>query len=81
MEVGVAKAKDSFSELIDRAEAGEVVTITRHGRAVATLSPAQAHPTRAEMDTWLADLKARRSEMPTLTSEEIVAAVHEGRRY
>lgn len=37
-EIGVAQAKAHLSELLDRVEAGETVTITRHGRAVARLS-------------------------------------------
>lgn len=35
----VATAKDSFSELIDRARAGEEVVITRRGQVVAELCP------------------------------------------
>jgi prevent-host-death family protein len=40
-EVGVLEAKTHLSALLDAVEKdGETVTITRHGRAVATLSPA-----------------------------------------
>ncbi|MEA3018335.1 MAG: Antitoxin Phd YefM, type toxin-antitoxin system [Sphingomonadales bacterium] len=39
-EFGVADAKARFSELLARAEAGESITISRHGRAVAKLIPA-----------------------------------------
>ncbi len=81
MEVGVAKAKDSFSQLIDRAEAGEVVTITRHGRAVVTLSPAQSRPTREEAERIFRELSAYRDQMPKLTDDDIVALINEGRRY
>ena len=81
MEVGVAKAKDSFSELLDRAEAGEVVTITRHGRAVAMLSPARRTPTREEAERVFRELEPFRDEMPKLTAEDIVAAINEGRRF
>ena len=38
MNVPIAEAKASLSELIRRAEAGETVTITRHGKPVAELS-------------------------------------------
>jgi prevent-host-death family protein len=37
--VTVVEAKAHLSELLDKVEAGEPVVITRHGRAVATLSP------------------------------------------
>jgi prevent-host-death family protein len=35
--INVYAAKTSFSSLIDRAEAGEEIVITRHGRPVARL--------------------------------------------
>ncbi len=37
--VSVVEAKDRLSALISAAEAGETVTITRHGRPVAELRP------------------------------------------
>lgn len=41
-EVGVYDARTSFSKLLDRAERGEEIVITRHGRPVALLGPAPA---------------------------------------
>ena len=38
--ISVADAKAHLSELIDRAESGEQIVITRHGRPVAQLSAA-----------------------------------------
>lgn len=38
-EVGVFEAKNKLSELLDRVERGERVTITRRGKAVARLMP------------------------------------------
>lgn len=40
--VGIYEAKSRLSELIEQAEAGKEVTITRHGKAVAKLVPVQA---------------------------------------
>lgn len=37
--VGIYEAKSKLSELVEKAEAGQVVTITRHGRPVAKLVP------------------------------------------
>lgn len=37
-EVSVAEAKANLSKILDRVEAGELVTITRRGRAIASLS-------------------------------------------
>jgi prevent-host-death family protein len=39
--VGIYEAKARLSELVEQAEAGRVVTITRHGRSVAKLVPAR----------------------------------------
>lgn len=38
-ELGSAEAKARFSEVLARAEAGETITIRRHGRAVAQIVP------------------------------------------
>jgi prevent-host-death family protein len=38
-EIGVFEAKNRLSELLDRVERGERVTITRRGKPVATLAP------------------------------------------
>lgn len=80
MDVGIAQAKDSFSELIDRAEAGEVVTITRDGRAVVTLNPARGAPASTQMEAWLSELEARRPAMPHLSDDQIVTMVKADRR-
>ncbi|MDB5472378.1 MAG: prevent-host-death protein [Caulobacter sp.] len=38
-EFGVSEAKTNFSALLDQAEAGEDVVITRHGRPIVRLVP------------------------------------------
>jgi prevent-host-death family protein len=53
----VAEAKAKLSELIDRAEQGEGVVITRHGKPVAEIRPVRPAPrriTQADLD-WLAE--------------------------
>lgn len=61
-EYSVAEAKAKLSELIDRAEKGEGVTITRHGKPVVELKPAAvAQPrmiTQADLD-WLAEQRSK----------------------
>jgi prevent-host-death family protein len=56
-EFGVADAKARFSELLARAEAGESITIRRHGRAVAKLVPARSdlspEEKRAAHEKWV----------------------------
>jgi prevent-host-death family protein len=39
MEVGAYEAKTKLSALLDRVEQGEHISISRHGRVVAILSP------------------------------------------
>lgn len=39
MKVGAFEAKTQFSQLLRRVENGETVTITRHGKPVAILTP------------------------------------------
>ena len=61
-EYSVAEAKAKFAELIDRAEQGEAVTITRHGRPVAEVKPAAPAPkrvTQTDLDR-LAERRNRR---------------------
>ena len=42
MRVAVTNAKGQLTELIRRAEAGEEIVLTRHGRAVVRLVPVEA---------------------------------------
>ena len=42
MQFGAFEAKNKLGHLLDLVEAGEEVTITRHGKEVARLVPAQA---------------------------------------
>ncbi len=81
MNVGVAEAKDRLSELIDRAEGGEEVVITRHGRAVATLQPARRKPSREEIAAVLREMDEAKRDLPPISTEEIVASIREGRRF
>jgi prevent-host-death family protein len=46
--VGSFEAKTHLSELLDRVEAGEEVTITRHGSPVAQLVPIRKKSSREE---------------------------------
>lgn len=60
--VTVAQAKAQLSELLNKVEAGEEVTITRRGKAVAQIGPA----TRPRQPLPLAELEALRARMPSL---------------
>lgn len=69
----VAEAKNSLSELIDRALEGEDVVITRHGHPVVELKPVTpaAKPVTVEAVDWLRQRRVGR-RMPR---EDSVTAV------
>ena len=37
--IGIYDAKNKFSELLERVEAGETIGVTRHGKQIALLTP------------------------------------------
>ncbi|MBA3896672.1 MAG: type II toxin-antitoxin system prevent-host-death family antitoxin [Sphingomonadaceae bacterium] len=43
MQVAVSAAKGRLTDLVRRAEAGEEIVLTRHGRAVAGIRPIRRH--------------------------------------
>jgi prevent-host-death family protein len=62
-EIGAYEAKTRFAALLKRVEQGERITITRHGRAVAVLSPAPGSADRTvteAIDEILAFRRGRR---------------------
>lgn len=67
----VAKAKDSLSSLIAKAEAGEEVIITRHGRPAVELRAVEVG--KNDHRAWLDWLKERRDSRPSIniTSMEL----------
>ncbi len=83
-EFAAAEAKARFSELLDRAEAGEEITIRRHGKVVAKLSRPvtdeedaieQRRKSRLEFIEW------RRLHGPTLGPNLTIRdLIDEGRR-
>lgn len=74
----LAQAKDQLSRIVDEALTGEPVTITRHGKPVVTLQPAQvAHRQMRASD--VATLRNRRSARPRLrrTGAALVRAMRD----
>ncbi|MBK8100444.1 MAG: type II toxin-antitoxin system prevent-host-death family antitoxin [Planctomycetes bacterium] len=82
--VGAFDAKTRLSELLDLAERGEVVIITRHGKPVAKLSPCDAVRDSQRINDAISGLLSLRARFlaggPPLTLDEIQAARDEGRR-
>jgi len=61
--VKLTEAKARLGELLDKVEGGEEIVITRHGKAVARLSPVIAPKKPLPLD----DLAKFRASMPSLS--------------
>lgn len=81
-EFAVAEAKARFSELLGRAEAGEEITIKRHGAPVAKLVPVAPTLSREERHRRLVEFQEwRRKHGPILGPDlTIKDLINEGRR-
>ena len=66
----LAQAKDQLSRLIDEALRGEIVTITRHGKPVVTLSPS-APAVRPLTLQYLRDMRRRTQARPSLGADSV----------
>jgi prevent-host-death family protein len=78
-EIGAFEAKTRLSELLVAVEAGEMVTITRHGKPVAWLVPVPRKS--GDGGQLVADVARLRADIGArFTTEEILSARDEGRR-
>ncbi len=79
--VGAFDAKTHFSELLQRAEHGEEIVITRRGKPVARLMPV-ADPRLANASKVIARMRrrAKTTGIKTFDWNEWKAYVEEGRR-
>ncbi len=75
----MAEAKNRLSDLIDRALAGEDVTITRHGRPVAELRSIapEPGPVRPEDIDWLAARVVGSGPVPTCDAGRLVSEMRD----
>jgi prevent-host-death family protein len=62
MNISVSDAKGLLTELVRRAEHGEDIVLTRHGRAVARLVAVVAHPSQADRRAILNAVRAEGRE-------------------
>ncbi len=79
----VTAAKSHFSEIVERAEKGEQLTITRHGKAVAKLVPivdeAAVARRREAVEGWIKYRDEHNITLgPDLTIKQLI---NEGRRF
>ncbi|MDD4890216.1 MAG: type II toxin-antitoxin system prevent-host-death family antitoxin [Phycisphaerae bacterium] len=78
-DVGAYEAKTHFSELLERVENGEEVTITRHGSPVARLVPVRRGNTREARKAAIEAMRqlASGNSLKGLRIKDLIA---EGRR-
>lgn len=80
--VGSYEAKTHLPRLLSQVEKGESITITKRGKPVAVLSPAQQSPQR-DLAAVIADFraysKAQARKHGSLSVREIKAMTEEGR--
>lgn len=80
-EVRTTEAKARLAELLRAVEHGETVAITRRGKAVAHLTPTPEHDVESRRSAVERFRNSRRAwRRIDMTSEEIVALIHEARR-
>jgi prevent-host-death family protein len=79
-EVQASEAKTHLPQLLDEVERGEIIVITRHGRAVARLVP-EAERHQEEIDKAIESIRALRQRTGRITVEELLSARHEGHKY
>lgn len=79
MEIGAYEARTRFAALLQRVERGERISITRHGRVVAVLTPPPGRPDRTVDEAVAGILALRRGRRlgDDLTVRDLVDA---GRR-
>jgi prevent-host-death family protein len=77
--IGAYEAKTHLPRLLVEVADGEAITITKHGVAIAVLSPVRAHPTRTAREA-IAGLRAFRRAHP-LEGLSLRELIDEGRRW
>jgi prevent-host-death family protein len=77
-QVGVYDAKTHLPRLLDEVEAGETITITRHGKPIARLVPVENK--RRSIDETIAAIREFRKRHP-LNGITVKELIEEGRKH
>ena len=80
--IQATEAKIHLAELLRNVEQGETIAITRHGKAIAHLIPAEAQD-RTQRKKAVDEFRRRRARWPKVevSLEEMLSWRHEGHRF
>jgi prevent-host-death family protein len=78
--IGAFEAKTHLSQLLDRVENGEEITITRHGLPVAVLAPAKPANDRNSTKALIKEIQQLRAGL-RLENISVKQLAHEGHKY
>ena len=82
MRVGVLEAKNRLSELLEAAQRGEEVVITKRGEPIATLNAVRKRMSPEVAEALMRRVRERRERLAlTITPEDVRADIEEGRRH
>jgi len=76
--IQASEAKTRFLQILDDVERGENIVVTRHGKAVARITP-ESQPDREQFKRAREKMRALRARIGKLSIEEILSARDEGR--
>ena len=79
-EIQASDAKARLPQLLDEAERGETLIITRHGRAIARTVP-EVNRRQEEIERALASIRELRKRTGKVTFKGLRSARAEGRKY
>ncbi len=78
--IGAFEAKTQFSKLLDRAERGEEIVVTRRGQPIVRISPFKVAPGSAEGQQAMDELRNRANRIGmSVTIDDIRAWINAGR--
>lgn len=78
--IGVHEAQTHLPKILDRVARGESLTITRYGRPVARLVPAE-NEDRQRAEQAAQRIANRRRRLKQASVADLIGAIHEGRRF
>lgn len=79
-EIQASEVKARLPHYLDQVERGETLIITRHGKPIARLVPEQESK-RDQIRGALEEIAVIRKSASKMSTEEILAARHDGHKY